>query len=146
MERDKFFIVDKCVIPEIFIKVVEAKLLLEKGKVRTVQEAVEKAGISRSAFYKYKDYIYPFSENSRGKTITMSLMLEDASGLLSNVLNLIADTDANILTINQNIPLNGVANVTITIETGNMKNDISTLVETLKTQKGVERIEIIARE
>jgi chorismate mutase len=145
-EKDQFFIVDKSVLPEVFLKVIEVKTILEKGKVKTVQEAVSKVGISRSAFYKYRDYIFPFYENTRGKTITMYLQLEDISGLLSNVLNLIADAGANILTINQNIPLNGMANVTITIETGKMKEDMGSLMETLETLDSVKKIEIIARE
>jgi chorismate mutase len=145
-KTDQFFIVDKSVLPEVFLKVIEVKTILEKGKIKTVQDAVSEVGISRSAFYKYRDYIFPFYENTRGKTITMYLQLEDVSGLLSNVLNLIADAGANILTINQNIPLNGMANVTITIETGKMKEDIGSLMETLELVDSVKKIEIIARE
>jgi len=144
-EKDKFFIVDKSVLPEVFLKVIEVKTILEKGKIKTVQEAVATVGISRSAFYKYRDNIFPFYENTRGKTITMYLQLEDISGLLSNVLNLIADAGANILTINQNIPLNGMANVTITVETGKMNEDIGSLMETLEFLDSVKKIEIIAR-
>lgn len=144
--KDQFYIVDKSVLPEVFLKVIEVKTILEKGKVKTVQEAVSQVGMSRSAFYKYRDYIFPFYENTRGKTVTMYLQLEDISGLLSNVLNLIADAGANILTINQNIPLNGMANVTITIETGKMKEDIGSLIETLEALESVKKIEIIARE
>lgn len=145
-EKNNFFIVDKTVLPEIFIKVIEVKRILEKGPAKTIQEAVVEVGISRSAFYKYHNYIFPFYENTRGKTITISMQIEDIAGVLSNILNLIADEGANILTINQNIPLNSIANVTITVETGKIKNNIKNLIDTLENLYGVQRIEIIARE
>lgn len=142
--KSNYFIVDKKVLPDVFIKVIEAKSILEKKKVKTVQEAIDYVGISRSAFYKYRDYIFPFYENTKGKTITMYLQLEDISGLLSNVLNIIADEGANILTINQNIPLNGFANVSITVETGKMKSDIKNLIDILENLNHVKKVEIIA--
>lgn len=145
-EKDNFFIVDKNVLPEIFIKVIEAKKILERGKIKTVKEATAQVGISRSTFYKYHEYIFPFYENTRSRTITISLQLEDIAGLLSNVLNLIANAEANILTINQNIPINGIANVTITLETGKMKEDIKNLIDTLESLESVQKVEIIARE
>lgn len=147
MREDKnFFIVDKSVLPEIFIKVMEVKNLLESGKEKTVQEAVNKVGISRSAFYKYRDAVHPLYENSRGKTVTVGLNLDDTSGLLSMVLNSIANAGANILTINQTIPINGIANVTITIETNEMAVDLGSLIETLEGLNGLQSIKIIARE
>lgn len=142
--KNNYFIVDKRVLPDVFIKVIEAKSILEKKKVKTVQEAIDYVGISRSAFYKYRDYIFPFYENTKGKTITMYLQLEDISGLLSNVLNIIADEGANILTINQNIPLNGLANVSITVETGKMKSDIKNLIDILENLNHIKKVEIIA--
>lgn len=142
--KSNYFIVDKKVLPDVFIKVIEAKSILEKKKVKTVQEAIDYVGISRSAFYKYRDYIFPFYENTKGKTITMYLQLEDISGLLSNVLNIIADEGANILTINQNIPLNGFANVSITVETGKMKSDIKNLIDVLENLNHIKKVEIIA--
>lgn len=147
MKEDKnFFIVDKSVLPEIFLKVMEVKNLLESGKEKTVQEAVNKVGISRSAFYKYRDAVHPLYENSRGKTVTVGLNLDDTSGLLSLVLNSIASAGANILTINQTIPINGIANVTITIETNEMESDLRSLIETLEGLNGVQSFKIIARE
>ncbi|NLL70778.1 MAG: ACT domain-containing protein [Epulopiscium sp.] len=145
-EKKKYYIVDKNVLPEVFLKVVEAKKLLEMGQILTVQEAAEKVGISRSSFYKYKDAVFPFYENTRGKTITLALQLEDEPGLLSYVLNVIAQTGANILTINQNIPINGIANVTISIETFPMSEDIEDLIEKVEASQGVRHIKIIARE
>lgn len=147
MKEDKnFYIVDKSVLPEIFLKVMEVKNLLESGKEKTVQEAVNRVGISRSAFYKYRDAVYPLYENSRGKTVTIGLNLDDTSGLLSMVLNSIAFAGANILTINQTIPINGIANVTITIETNEMESDLGSLIDTLENLNGVQSFKIIARE
>ena len=147
MREDKnFFIVDKSVLPEIFLKVMEVKNLLESGKEKTVQDAVAKVGISRSAFYKYRDALYPLYENTRGRTVTVSMNLDDTKGLLSSILNSIADAGANILTINQTIPINGIANVTITVETNNMEVDISTFVKKIEAINGVQKFSIIARE
>ena len=141
-----FFIVDKNVLPEVFIKVVEAKRLLESGKVQTVQEASDMVGISRSSFYKYKDSVYPFFENSRGRTITISIQLDDRTGLLSHVLNVIASVGANILTINQTIPVNRIANVTITMETNPTKDDIKEIIDKVESIDGVLHLKILARE
>lgn len=147
MREDKnFFIVDKSVLPEIFIKVMEVKNLLESGKEKTVQEAVAKVGISRSAFYKYREAVHPLYENSRGKTVTIAMNLDDTTGLLSSVLNSIAKVGANILTINQTIPINGIANVTITIETNDMDGDIGSLIRDVENLRGVQTFKIIARE
>jgi len=145
-EDENFYIVDKSVLPEVFIKVMEAKNLLETGKEKTVLLAVDKVGISRSAFYKYRDGIFPLYENTRGKTVTIAANLDDTSGLLSRVLNLIAEAGANILTINQTIPLNGIANVTITIETGKMNADTGVLFKKIETTEGIRSFKIIARE
>lgn len=99
----KYYIVKKKAVPEVLLKVVEAKRLLDSEKVITVQEATEQVGISRSSFYKYKDDIFPFHDNARGKTITLMLQLDDLPGLLSNVLNHITKYHANILTIHQTV-------------------------------------------
>lgn len=145
-EKTVFFIVDKNVLPEVFIKVVEAKRLLELGKVQTVQEVSDIVGISRSSFYKYKDSVFPFFENSRGRTITISIQLEDRTGLLSHVLNVIASVGANVLTINQTIPVNKIANVTITMETDPTKDDIKQLIDKVESIEGVLHFKILARE
>lgn len=147
MEIDsELFIVDKKVLPDVFIKVVEVKRLIESGQAETVLEAVNAVGISRSAFYKYRDFVFELSENNRGKTITISFNLDDTPGLLSNVLNKIADEGVNVLTINQTIPINKVANVTITMETDAMKSNINGLMDCLGKIKGVKTLKIIARE
>lgn len=147
MREDKnFYIIDKNVLPEIFLKVMDVKNLLESGREKTVQEAVSKVGISRSAFYKYRDAVFPLYENTRGKTVTFATNLDDTKGVLSCVLNGIASAGANILTINQNIPINGIAMVTISIETDAMDRDLGCLVEELQQINGVQTFKIIARE
>lgn len=145
-EEQNFFIVEKSVLPEIFLKVMEVKKLLASKKEKTVQDAVASVGISRSAFYKYKDAIHPFYENIRGKTITIGANLDDTAGLLSNILNEIASQKANILTINQMIPINSVAYVTIAIETGAMEGNVSELISKLEQLNGVQSLKIVARE
>lgn len=147
LKEDKnFFIVDKSVLPEIFLKVMEVKNLLESKKEKTVQDAVNRVGISRSAFYKYRDAVHPLYENTRGKTVTIAANLDDTPGLLSAVLNSIATEGANILTINQTIPINDIANVTITIETNEMQGEFGRLMTQLENLQGMQSIKIIGRE
>ena len=144
-EKD-FFIVDKKVLPDIFIKVMEVKKLLESKKEKTVQDAVNRVGISRSAFYKYRDSVFPLYENTIGKTVTITIVTEDTPGLLSAILNNIAEAGANVLAINQTIPVNGIATVTITIETNNMSDSLAVLMEKLEAHEKIRDIRIIARE
>lgn len=141
-----YYIVDKKVLPEVFLKVIKAKEILENHRVSSVQEACEAVDVSRSAYYKYKDYISPLSDNDRGKTAIIAFNLQNQSGLLSNVLNIMAAEGANILTINQTIPISNAANVTISIETGHLKTDLNKLTEKIKNIKGVISLKIIARE
>ncbi len=107
-EKTSYFVLKEKAVPDVLLRVVEAKRLLESEKVAFVQEAAERVGISRSSFYKYKDDIFPFHENSKGKTITMVLQMDDEPGLLSVVLRTVAEYHANILTIHQSIPVNGI--------------------------------------
>jgi len=145
MPKDKtFYIVEESALPLVMVKVVEAKRLLESGREKTMQSAAAAVGISRSAVYKYKDLVFPFYENTRGKTVTLALGLENIPGLLSRVLNAVADSGANILTINQNIPLNNMANVTITLEMG--EGSVGELVRGLEAMEGMRGLKIIARE
>ena len=112
----------------------------------TVQEATDATGISRSSFYKYKDDIIPFHENVHGRTITLSIQLDDEPGLLSGILRKIADYRANILTIHQAIPINGVASLTLSIDVLPTTGDFSALVERLNAMKGIHDIKILGRE
>ncbi|WAM36970.1 ACT domain-containing protein [Caldicellulosiruptor acetigenus] len=141
-----YYIVEESVLPEVFLKVVKAKELLEKGEVKAVNEAVKMVGISRSAFYKYKDCIFPFFESSHGKIITLALVLKDIPGILSKILNIISETNANILTINQNIPLGGIATVSISIRTSGMTKSVKDLILEIEKVDGVKKIEILGRE
>ncbi len=115
-DKKKYFVVRERAVPEVLLKVVQAKRLLDSGKVQTVQEAADRIGISRSSFYKYKDDIFPFHEQARGKTITFIIQMDDEPGLLSMVLQTIARFHGNILTIHQSIPINGVATLTLSVD------------------------------
>lgn len=145
-EGARYFLVDSSVLPEVFSKVIEVKKILSRGTAKGVNEAVKKVGISRSAYYKYKDYVFPFYETSRGKVVTLFFVVEDFSGILSRILHEIAAAKANILTINQNIPINGLADITISIETEEMTKGINELMEDIGRIEGVRRQEILARE
>lgn len=145
-ERNDYYVVKKKAVPEVLLKVVEAKHLLDSEKVLTVQEATERAGISRSSFYKYKDDIFPFHDHSRGRTFTVMIQLDDEPGLLSGLLNCMAQYQANILTIHQAIPVNGVASVTLSIEILNTTGDVSELIDALEKTQGVHYLKILSRE
>ncbi len=131
-------------VPEVLLKVVEAKRLLETGKVHTVNEAADQAGISRSSFYKYKDDIFPFHENSQGTIITLTFQMEDEPGLLSDVLKIIAEFGANILTIHQSIPINGVASLSLSMQVLPTTGNVSDMLEDLRGQQGVMHVKILA--
>ena len=133
-EATKYFVVKQKAIPEVLLKVVEAKRLLESEKVLTIQEAVDAVGISRSSFYKYKDDIFPFHDNSQGTTITLTFQMDDEPGILSDVLKIIAEYRANILTIHQSIPINGIASLTLSIQVLQTTGDISRMIEQLEGQ------------
>ena len=136
-ETTKYFVVKQKAIPEVLLKVVEAKRLLESEKVLTIQEAVDAVGISRSSFYKYKDDIFPFHDNSQGTTITLTFQMDDEPGILSDVLKIIAEYRANILTIHQSIPINGIASLTLSIQVLQTTGDISRMIEQLEGQPRV---------
>lgn len=145
-DNGKYYVLKKKAVPEVLLKVVEAKRLLESEKALSIQEATDQVGLSRSSFYKYKDDIFPFHDNARGKTITFVLQMDDEPGLLSAVLGVIAKYNANILTIHQTIPINGVASLTLSIEVLPDVKDVSALIEEIETQKGIHYLKILARE
>ena len=145
-ETTKYFVVKQKAIPEVLLKVVEAKRLLESEKVLTIQEAVDAVGISRSSFYKYKDDIFPFNDNSQGTTITLTFQMDDEPGILSDVLKIIAEYRANILTIHQSIPINGIASLTLSIQVLQTTGDISRMIEQLEGQPSVHHVKILAKE
>ena len=143
-QQKNYYLVDSSVLPEIFLKVAEAKELLQTGECSTVGEAAVKAGISRSAFYKYKDAITPFHDLRQGNILTFHILLRDQPGLLSLVLSVFARCRANILTINQSIPVNGCATITISAETASMTESTQTLMDSLLSSQGVLRAEVVA--
>ena len=145
-ETTKYFVVKQKAIPEVLLKVVEAKRLLESEKVLTIQEAVDAVGISRSSFYKYKDDIFPFYDNTKGKTITLVVQMDDEQGLLSDLLHVVAVYRANILTIHQSIPVNGVATLTLSVEVRENTGNVSSMIEELEVLDGIHYVKILARE
>ncbi len=146
MDDDMYYIVKKKAVPEALLKVVEAKRLLESERVMTVQEATEVVGISRSSFYKYKDDIFPFYESNRGRTITVMVQLDDKPGLLSAVLGQVAECGANILTINQTIPIGGIASLTLAMEILPQTAPVSQMLRQIEELPGIHNLKILGRE
>ena len=144
--KGKYFLVKEKAVPEILLKVVEAKKLLESEKVMTIQEATDVVGISRSSFYKYKDDILPFYDNTKGKTVTFVLQMDDEQGLLSDLLRIVAVYKANILTIYQSIPVNSIATLTISVEVRSDTGSLSAMTEEMEAMQGVHYVKILARE
>jgi len=144
MATAKYFLVASKVLPEVFLKVAEANRMLRAGEASTAGEAARAVGISRSAFYKYRDSVQPFTGAAPGRVITFYALLKDRSGVLSNVLSIFAASGANILTINQSIPVNGCAAVTVAAETGGMSEPLEQLIGDVSGLDGVVRFEILA--
>ena len=140
----KYYIVAAEALPEIFVKVAEAKRMMQTGEADTVGAATKLAGISRSAFYKYKDSVQPFNDMKAEHIITFYAMLKDVAGVLSGVLAVFAASGANILTINQSIPTNGCAAVTISAETSGLSESLEQLMGDVTALEGVLKFEILA--
>ena len=145
-QKKKYFVVRERAVPEVLLKVVQAKKLLDSEKVSTVQEAAEQIGISRSSFYKYKDDIFPFHEETRGKTITFIIQMDDEPGILSVVLQTIAHFHGNILTIHQSIPINGIATLTLSGDILPGEGDAEAMIEEIESQEGIHYLKILGRE
>ena len=143
--KSEFFLVKGDILPEAIKKTIRVKELLKRGDARTINEAVDKMGLSRSAYYKYKDYVFPFYEASQNKIVTLTFLLEHKKGVLSSVLNTISRDSGSVLTINQGIPLQGVANATISIETVNLTIDLEALLDKLRMVDGVKRLEVLGQ-
>ena len=142
--KTKYYIVAAEALPEIFIKVAEAKRMMQTGEAGTVGAATRAVGISRSAFYKYKDAVQPFNNMKAGRIITFYTMLKDSPGVLSNVLSIFAGSGANILTINPSIPTNGCAAVTVSAETSDMEQTLEELMALITSVDGVVKFDILA--
>lgn len=142
--KGKYLIVDKAILPDYFEKVIEARTLLRDGKFQNVSEAVKEVGISRSTYYKYKDYIKPFFESGKDKVFSIHMSLVDKPGILASILNIIAGEDMNVLTIVQNIAVDGIAKSTISIQTTeNMLRKIEGMLEKISEVDGVKDLRII---
>lgn len=143
-DHPKYYLVEVSALPEVFVKVTEAKALLETGEAKTVAEAVDMVNLSRSAFYKYKDSIKPFRDLRRDKIMTFHIKLHDKPGTLAAVLSIFPESGANILTINQSIPANGVALVTISVVTERMIVTSDELLSNLQDVRGVISVDVMA--
>lgn len=146
MAESEFFLVKSDMLPEVFVKVMAVKRLLSSGKADSVNEAVHMVGLSRSAYYKYKDAVLPFYETSQGRMVTLIFAVENFPGILSGIINCLADARANVLTINQNIPLNGLADVSISVETDRMTVSLEDMIMEISRIPGVRSYKILARE
>lgn len=141
---DKYLVVNKKILPEYYDKVIEARNMIESGQCKNVSEAVKRVGISRSTYYKFKDYLYLPTENSVGKKAVISCMLMHRRGVLSDVLNVLSVYHANILTINQSIPINGQAAVTLSLDISDVPITIDELTAKLHEIKGVTHAKLVA--
>lgn len=139
-----YLLVESNVLPEVFLKVIEAKQLLLTGQAHSVNEAARIAGLSRSAYYKYKDSVHPFNQQTGGYIITLNAMLRDEVGVLSKLTSLLYCEGANIMTINQNIPVRGIAPVTVTARADGIRLPLSDLLDRIRELEGVNSIEVIS--
>ena len=143
-EKAHLLLVDAKVLPEVFVRVVDAKQLLASGKAATAAEAVRLAGISRSAFYKYKDAVFPYDMQKAGRILTVHAMLKDCPGILSHMMSSFAEAGANVLTVNQNIPAGGKALVSISARIDGLEMPLDDFIRSLDCIEGVERVEQIS--
>ena len=142
----EYLVIDKKVLPEVFEKVIYTKKLLQEGKVKGITEATKVSGISRSVYYKYKDSVFEFSEMSKGRKATFSMIIKHQKGVLSNILNIISEEGGNVLTIDQGIPINNTANLSLTIDISTMKKELSVLLDDLREIQYVDQVNFIAME
>ena len=144
VKKPKYYLIEASALPEVFLKVAEAKRLLSTGEATTVNDATRITGISRSAFYKYRDAVLPFQNMMTGRIITFQLLLHDEPGLLSSILTVFAEAKANIITINSIVPTNGTAVVTISAETMDLTISLEDLLQQLSAKRGVVKAEVLA--
>jgi len=145
-DNNTYYVVKKKALPEVLLKVVEVKRMLESDPGKTVQKATEAVDLSRSSFYKYKDDIFVFHENVRGKTITFLLVMDDIPGILAELLKIVAQYRANILTIHQTIPINGVATLTMSVDILADSADVSNMLDAIEEVEGIHELKILGRE
>ena len=145
-EKNQYYVLKEKAVPEVLLKVVEAKRLLDSGKMTSVLDATESAGISRRSFYKYKDDLFPYHETEKGKTITMVIQLDDKPGLLSVVSRVLADFKVNVLTIQQSIPSNGIASLTLSADLLPESGELEELVARIEAEEGIHYVRILGHE
>ena len=146
MENKKFYLIKAKAVPEVLLKVLEVKRILDSETSVTVQDAAERVGISRSSFYKYKDDIFPFHDHARGRTVTFIIQMDDTPGILSDILKTVAECKGNILTIHQSIPINGIATLTLSVEILSESGDAEHMMMQMEHQDGVHYLKILGRE
>ncbi len=140
---EHYLIVNTKILPDFYAKVVEARTLVEQHKVKGVSEAVQRVGISRSTYYKYKDSIFSFSKNARGRKAVLSMILAHQQGVLSEVLNELAAQHTSVLTINRSIPIHDHASVSLSLDISDLDCSIDEVLRTLKEKKGVTNVRLI---
>ena len=145
-KKTKYYVVREKAVSEVLLKVVEAKRILDSEQVTTVQEATEQVGISRSSFYKYKDDIFPFHDQAKGRTVTFILQMDDKPGILSDILRTIAEFRGNILTIHQSIPISGIATLTLSVQILQGEGDAEAMVDDIEQMEGIHYLKILGRE
>ncbi len=144
MSESSYLLVDEKVLPEVFSKVIEVKRRLEEGTAQNTSEAVRAVGISRSVFYKYRDYVFPYSKSDASSIMTIQALLVDRPGVLMSMLSVFYDAKVNVLTVNQNIPTGGRASVSVSVRTGQMTGTVDLLLSNLLRVEGVLKIESIS--
>ena len=143
---DDYLIVHKSILPDYYYKVLEARHLLESGKVKEVSQAVKEVGISRSTYYKYKDFIMEPGEMADGRKAVLSMILNHEPGVLSSLLNVISSAGYSVLTITQSLPIHDCASVTISLDTGSATQSVSDLLTAISSTQGIENAKLIAIE
>ncbi len=145
LKKDKFYLVQEDILPEAIKKTIKVKEILKLGEAKTINEAVERMDLSRSAYYKYKDYVFPFYEIAQGKIVSITISMSNEAGMLSSILRTIAESNGSILTINQDIPLQGIANVTIAFETKDLSTPLEECLNNIRSIRGILRVEILGQ-
>jgi len=145
-EKNQYYVLKEKAVPEVLLKVIEAKRLLDSGKITSVQEATEMVGISRSSFYKYKDDIFPYHETQRGKTVTLVMQLDDKPGILSVVSKILAEHKVNVLTIHQSIPINGISSLTLSGDLFPESGELDEIVNCIESEEGVHYVKVMGKE
>ena len=146
IEKSQYYVLKEKAVPDVLLKVIEAKRLLDSGKINSVQEATEMVGISRSSFYKYKDDIFPYHETQKGKTVTMVMQLDDKPGILSMVSKVLAEHKINVLTIHQSIPINGISMLTLSADLLPESGELEEIVSSIEAEAGVHYVKVLGKE